>query len=208
MKKVALLAMIILFVSSSFAAATVCGDSFYCKPPCKDGKDGKPGPAGPTGPAGPAGKDGLNGKDGKNGLNGKDGHNGIDGKNGIDGREGVAGKDGINGKDGAPGAPGAPGAKGDPGDVSYAQVERDQKTLATMAGIAAATRIDHAKNGGLAAGIGISAIDDAEAISIGVGKSWQSSGTIKEYVLDATAFIGTSGSEKAGGVAAALTAHF
>ena len=70
------------------------------------------------------------------------------------------------------------------------------------------TRIDHAKNNGASTGIGISSFDGGEAIAIGLGKSFTSTGKIKEYVIDAAAYVGNSGSQTESGVAAGLTLHW
>lgn len=124
----------------------------------------------------------------------------------TDGKDGIDGKDGLSIK-GDPGDVGPKGDKGDPGTLS-AIYRADKKTTVSTSGALAMTRIDHAKNGGMALGVGISAIDDAEAIAIGVSKSLKSEGEIKEYVFDVSAFVGASGATEASGVAAALTAHF
>jgi hypothetical protein len=119
---------------------------------------------------------------------------------GPQGLPGPAGANGLNGAVGQQGLPGPAGAEGQSYD--------NDKQKANIAGIAAMTRIDHAKNNGMAAGVGISAVDDGEAVALGLGKSWTSTGKVKEYVLDAAAFVGTSGSQTETGVAAGLTLHW
>lgn len=123
----------------------------------------------------------------------------------VPGPAGPAGPVGI----GEPGPAGPAGPAGPKGDPVYSSIsKKDNKTAAGLAGLAAGARIDHAKDGGMAAGIGLATIDSGEAVALGVGKSWKKSGRIKEYVLDATVFLGTSGATEATGAAVALTAHF
>lgn len=124
----------------------------------------------------------------------------------VDGKDGI---NGIDGKDGI-GIQGPMGPKGDKGDTGYslAGFKKDRRAIATDSGILASTRIDHAKNGGMALGIGVAGIDDGAGVSVGFGKSIQRSGAVKEIVLDVAAFFGASSATEAAGVSSAVTAHF
>ena len=122
------------------------------------------------------------------------------------GPRGPEGPQGVQGDEGPAGQPGKTGPQGAAGPAGLNANDRSMR--ASLAGTAAMTRIDHAKNGGMAAGVGLAAIDDGEAVAIGVGKSWTGTGKVKEYVFDAAVFAGTSGSETEAGVAAGLTFHW
>ena len=106
------------------------------------------GPRGPAGPTGAAGRDGTNGTDGRDGMNGRDG---------TDGTNGTNGRDGTNG---------ARGAKGDRG--YRGEAGQDANTDAVFRGIAGATALNFANQGGAGLGFGLGSFEGQTAAAISV----------------------------------------
>jgi hypothetical protein len=72
----------------------------------------------------------------------------------------------------------------------------------------AMAQLDHARNNGMVAGVGVANYESGNALSLGIGKAWNGSGKVKEYTAQAAVFIANSGSDSSTGVAGSFNVHF
>ena len=100
------------------------------------------------------------------GAQGEQGERGMTGATGETGAQGVAGRDGTNGARGAQGERGARGAKGDRG--YRGEAGQDANTDAVFRGIAGATALNFANQGGEGLGFGIGSFEGQTAAAISV----------------------------------------
>ena len=160
---------------------------------------------GPQGPQGIPGVDGIDGVDGVNGNDGQDGQNGLDGNNGIDG---VDGHDGISGDDGSAGAAGsrgdrgATGLKGDKGDQGI-KGDTGDAAYGAVAGAMAIGILEDPYVGGSVLGASVAYFEDASAVAVGYGKSFNESWSAK-----AAAFVSDYEGDNSVGAAASASYHF
>ena len=112
------------------------------------------------------GAQGEQGERGMTGATGETGAQGVAGRDGIDGTNGTNGIDGTNGARGAQGERGARGAKGDRG--YRGEAGQDANTDAVFRGIAGATALNFANQGGAGLGFGLGSFEGQTAAAISV----------------------------------------